>query len=145
MKCTRCEHRVELHPEYRGMVWESIPCSSCHYYEPSRRSEEITYGDQFEHPNANTYQIIDAASLRAEPTEAAAAITYYLGSSAVERGAVRRFVETFDERGELDCIDLVLNADETYQHNADNRGRSKPAQWIAMRKLREQLAAMGDD
>lgn len=27
--CSKCEHRVELNPQYQSMAWEELPCSHC--------------------------------------------------------------------------------------------------------------------
>jgi predicted XRE-type DNA-binding protein len=27
--CRKCEHRVELNPQYQSMAWEELPCSQC--------------------------------------------------------------------------------------------------------------------
>jgi hypothetical protein len=27
--CSKCEHRVELNPQYQNMAWEELPCSHC--------------------------------------------------------------------------------------------------------------------
>ena len=27
--CSKCEHRVELNPQYQNMAWEDLPCSHC--------------------------------------------------------------------------------------------------------------------
>ena len=27
--CSKCEHRVELNPQYQSMAWEELPCAHC--------------------------------------------------------------------------------------------------------------------
>ena len=27
--CSKCEHRVELNPQYQNMAWEELPCAHC--------------------------------------------------------------------------------------------------------------------
>ena len=27
--CGKCEHRVELNPQYQSMAWEELPCAHC--------------------------------------------------------------------------------------------------------------------
>lgn len=27
--CRKCEHRVELNPQYQSMAWEELPCAHC--------------------------------------------------------------------------------------------------------------------
>lgn len=36
--CSSCENRVALHPEYRTMKWDEVPCSKCKATEPFGRN-----------------------------------------------------------------------------------------------------------
>ena len=39
--CTKCKDRVELHPEYKRMKWDQVPCSKCQAVQPFGKNERF--------------------------------------------------------------------------------------------------------
>jgi NAD-dependent SIR2 family protein deacetylase len=151
--CTTCKDRAEINPQYKYAVWLDIPCASCKLTEPPRH-HMIEYGEQFEHPSANTWAIVDPLEAAEDATERASVLMVYLGSGRYDRAlqrlsapndTVSRFVSLFSPRQELDIIDVVLNWDRTLEVNGKDRGRSRVAQCKAMQRIKRVIESISDD
>ena len=70
------------------------------------------------------------------------AVAHVARGRGMAPAAVRGFVETFTKREELDAIDMIRHHGDTYQKQANRRGRSKVAQWKAMQRLKTKLAKL---
>ena len=151
--CTTCEHGVERHPEYAAAEWECLPCSTCRVNEPPRHGV-VEYGQQFEHPSARTWRVVDPLEAAEAATERASLLMEYLGATAERRALIRlspgneivaRFASLFTPRQELDIIDFVVNWHKSIAANGRQRGRSRVAQWKAMQKIRALIDSIGDE
>ena len=151
--CTKCPHRAELNPQYANAEWDKIPCATCELTEPPRH-HMVEYGPQFEHPSANTWEIVDPLEGAEDATERASLLMEYLGSGRYDRAlqrisapnmVVARFASLFTPRQELDIIDVVMNWDRTLEANGKDRGRSRVAQCKAMQKIKRVIASVSDD
>jgi hypothetical protein len=150
--CSKCKHRIELNPSYKNLNFSQTPCASCELSEPPRNSV-IEYGDQFEHPSENTWEIIDVEKIASKPPEEAGLLMEYLGSSLKARAEQRlsppnhivsAFCGHFHPWQEADIIDIVFNWYKSGAENGRNRERSRVAQHQAMKKLEAIIESMGE-
>ena len=141
--CDTCPHSAALNPHFADMPFSETPCASCKLIDRPRHGE-VQLTDRLDHPNEGTWQPLDVYQ-PAEPTsDGAELLRLYLGSPTPARGALRFFVLQFSEREELDCIDLIFHHHKSGAANARARGRSRPAQFKAMKKLSARIQEVGE-
>lgn len=48
--CASCQHRVEIHPEYRDMDWDELPCATCCRDDGDKGKSHSRNGDTMQVP-----------------------------------------------------------------------------------------------
>ncbi len=149
--CSDCPYRVELNPHFREIPFSETPCARCKLSE-FKTSGEVTLHEGYEHPGFTTWPVIDPWYPCEQTSQEAELLRLYLGATKEERAAMREnppngviahFVDNFTEPQELDAIDAIFNWHRASAENGRQRGRTRHAQFAAMKRLREKANRVG--
>lgn len=140
--CDTCPYAAALNPHFADLPFSETPCASCELIDKPRHGE-VRLTEALDHPNRDTWQQLDVYRSADRTSDGAELLRLYLGAPAPARAALRFYISEFSEREELDCIDLIFNHSRPSAANARARGRSRPAQHTAMKRLAARIDEVG--